>query len=124
MILPYDSLVLIADGRKALFLRNSGDAISPNLVTARVFKDENPPTREQGTDRPGRVHESSSNRRSGIEVTDWHALEEHHFVTMVTSALQRYVRDEDPKKIVIVAPPRVIGELRNALDANVKKRVV
>ncbi|MBY0381760.1 MAG: host attachment protein [Xanthobacteraceae bacterium] len=122
--LPHDSIVLIADGRKALFLRNEGDGMFPNLVTARVFKDINPPTREQGSDRPGRVHESLSSRRSGIEGTDWHTLEEHKFVAEVTAALERYVRDENPKKVILVAPPRVLGDLRSQLAADVKKRVV
>jgi hypothetical protein len=40
------------DGRKALFLRNAGDEKFPNLKTERVFAEENPPTHEQGTDRP------------------------------------------------------------------------
>jgi protein required for attachment to host cells len=51
--IPRDALVLVGDGQKALFLRNIDDEKSPNLTTERVFTDMNPPTREQGTDRPG-----------------------------------------------------------------------
>jgi len=122
--LPHDALILIADGRKALFLRNDGDGMFPNLVTARVFKDINPSTRAQGTDRPGRVRDSLSERRSSVEAPDWHTMEEHRFVSEVTVALGKYVRDENPKKVVLVAPPRVIGELRAALDENIRKRIV
>jgi protein required for attachment to host cells len=44
--------VFVGDGRKALFLHNAGDEKFPNLKTERVFVDENPPTHEQGSDRP------------------------------------------------------------------------
>jgi protein required for attachment to host cells len=68
--LPHDALVFIGDGRKALFLRNAGDADIPDLRTEQVFKEDNPPTREQGTDKPGRGFASAgSPRRSGMEET-------------------------------------------------------
>ena len=53
LAIPHDGFVFVGDGRKSLFLRNEGDEKFPNLVTARVLVDENPPTHEQGTDRPG-----------------------------------------------------------------------
>ena len=46
-------MIFVGDGRKALFLRNDGDEKFPNLKTEQVFADENPPTHEQGTDKPG-----------------------------------------------------------------------
>ena len=44
--------VLIADGEKALFLKNKGDVTYPDLTLVREMHEENPETREQGTDRP------------------------------------------------------------------------
>lgn len=96
--IPRDALVLVGDGQKALFLRNIGDEKSPNLTTERVFTDMNPPTREQGTDRPNRGVESAGGpRRSGMEMTDWHELEKHRFVDRVASALEHLVRSENLK---------------------------
>ena len=40
--IPHNALVFVGDGRRALFLRNEGDAISPSLRTERVFEDDNP----------------------------------------------------------------------------------
>ena len=51
--IPHDAIVFVGDGRKALFMRNEGDEKFPNLKTERVFTDVNPPTHEQGTDKPG-----------------------------------------------------------------------
>jgi len=118
------SLVLVADGTKALFLRNAGDEVFPNLVVARALKDDNPPSRDQGTERPGRVHESATSRRSGVETTDWHVVEEHRFAETTAASLSRYVANEGIHSIVIIAPPRVIGDLRKALPESVRKHIL
>lgn len=125
VFIPHDALVFIGDGRKALFLRNAGNEELPNLATERVFTDENPPTHEQGTDRPGRAFKrAGTNLRSSVEATDWHELEKERFVAHVAGALERVVRAEKVKKIVIVAPPRTLAELRHAFHADVKNRIV
>jgi len=103
--LPHDALVLIGDGRKALFLRNAGDEKFPDLRTERVFAEENPPTHEQGTDRPGRgVESGGTHRRSSIEQTDWHHLEEHRFAERVAKALEDVVRTRHVPALLIAAP--------------------
>jgi len=82
--IPHNALVFAGDGRKALFLRNDGDAKFPNLRTEKVFEEENPSTHEQGSDRPGRVSEAAlSGRMSAVEPTDWHDIEEHRFARKV-----------------------------------------
>jgi len=94
LAIPHDAFVFVGDGRKALFLRNDGDEKFPNLVTERVIvDDENPPTHEQGTDRPGRGFASAhASRHSAMETTDWHEIEEHRFAQRVSAALEALVR--------------------------------
>jgi protein required for attachment to host cells len=66
LAIPHNAFVFVGDGRKALFLRNAGDAKFPNLRAEGVYIDENPPTREQGSDRPGRAFKrAGANRRAG-----------------------------------------------------------
>src|SRR5262245_16766962 len=72
VIVRHDSLVLVGDGRKALFLRNKGDAGRIQLVVEDIFERDNPPTREQGSDRPGRSVASVGTARSAMEEVDWH----------------------------------------------------
>jgi protein required for attachment to host cells len=123
--LPHDAFVFVGDGRKALFLRNAGDAKFPNLVTEQVFADANPATHDQGSDRPGRSEASAhSTQRSAMEPTDWHEIEEHRFVQRVSAALEALVRRLDPPALVIVAPPGTLADLRAALHADVKARVI
>jgi protein required for attachment to host cells len=122
--MPHDTLVLVGDGRKALFLRNHGDEKFPDLKVERVFSDPNPPTREQGTDKPGRAFAGVGSRRGAMEQTDWHDLEEHRFARAVADALERLVHEHKAERIVIASPPRTLADLRQALHADVKKRIV
>ena len=65
--LPHDAMVLVGDGRKALFLRNHGNERFPDLKVERVFSAPDPPTHEQGSDRPGRAFKrAGTNLRSGV----------------------------------------------------------
>jgi len=123
--IPHNALVFVGDGRKALFLRNEGDEKFPNLRIERVFEDENLSSHEQGTDRPGRVAESAATgRRSAVEPTDWHHIEEHRFARRVAAALEQMVRASRAKALVVVAPPKTPADLRDAFHSDVKARVV
>ena len=123
--IPHNAFVFVGDGRKALFLHNAGDEKFPNLKTERIFVDDNPPTHEQGTDRPGRAFKrAGTNLRSSVGDTDWHELEEHRFVHRVAAAMEQLVRERKAKALVIVAPPRTLADLRDAFHADVKQRVI
>ncbi|HLK81546.1 MAG TPA: host attachment protein [Xanthobacteraceae bacterium] len=126
MSIPHDAIVFVGDGRKALFLRNAGDEKFLNLKTEQVFVGQNPATHEQGSDRPGRLFAGAAARdkRSAVEPTDWHELEEHRFARRVADALERLVRERKVKAVVIAAPPRTLADLRQVLHGDVKARVV
>jgi protein required for attachment to host cells len=122
--IPHNAFVFVGDGRKALVLRNDGDADLLNLKTERVFTDQNPPTHEQGTDRPGRAFSSVGARRSSVSQTDWHQLEEHRFAEHVAATLERIVRERGIEALIVVAPPRALADLRKAFHPEVKKRII
>ena len=122
--IPHDAYVFVGDGRKALFLRNEGDAENPNLKTEHVFAQDNPPTREQGTDKPGRSYASGSSRRSAMDQADWHELEELRFAREIAETLQTLVRERSIESLVIAAPPKILAELRKSMHQEVEKRVI
>lgn len=123
--LPHDALVFICDGRKALLLRNVGDAQFLDLRKEQVFADENPPSHDQGTDRPGRAFAAAaSTHRSSVAQTDWHDLEEHRFVKRVAAALAALVRSRNVPAVLVAAPPRALADLRRSLSAEVKAKIV
>lgn len=124
LMIPHNAYVLVCDGRKALFLRNEGDSKFPNLKTEQVYENDNPPTREQGTDKPGRAFASVGARRSAMEEADIHEIEEQRFAKSLAAKLEVLVREKNILALVIAAPPRTLAELRKSLNGDVKKRLI
>jgi len=116
--------ILVADGEKALFLRNEGDAQYPNFEVIREMKEDNPPTREQGTDQPGRHYDSGMPNKSGFEETDWHRIGKERFAEDVAERLYKLAHRGEFDKLILVAPPLVLGTLRKAIHKEVAQRVV
>jgi protein required for attachment to host cells len=124
MLIPRNALVLVGDGMRAMFLKNTGTPLEPNLVVARVLEQQNPPTHEQGTDRPGRLAASvPGTQRSAVEETDWHQLAEDRFAADIADALYRSAHANRYQSLIIVAPPKVLGTLRKSLHKEVRDRL-
>src|SRR5690348_7255161 len=128
--IPHDALVMVGDGSRALFLRNTGTTTQPKLTVENVFEQENPPTREQGTDRPTRGAEftgggspNAGSPRSNIEQTDWHQLNEDRFAKDMAHKLYQLAHANRYQQLVIVAPAKVLGTLRQAMHKEVLQRV-
>lgn len=116
--------VLVADGEKALFLENVTDAVNPKLVVRRMKAQENPPTREQASGAPGRVQDSMTGASRSYGETDWHRLQKDLFADEMAKILYGEAHKGAFDKIVIVAPPQVLGELRSKLHREVSDRVI
>jgi protein required for attachment to host cells len=79
--------IVVCDGRKALILENVGDYAVPILHTNEVREHPDLSTRSEGSDEPGRVHQSIGHTRSAIDQTDWHHQAERAFLTALASRL-------------------------------------
>lgn len=112
--------VVVCDGRKALILENKGDEKFPNLQTLETYEQENPKTSDQGTDRPGRVHDATSPGRSSVEQTDWHDKAEEEFVQSLARRLDKAVTGGETSSLILVAAPRALGMLRDAMTDAVR----
>ncbi|AZO52936.1 MAG: Host attachment protein [Mesorhizobium sp.] len=115
--------VLVADGEKALLLKNAGDTKFPNLEVVQVMEQENPPTREQGSDSPGRYNDGPSVHRSAVEETDWHRIGKERFAQEIAARLYKLAHDGEFDSIVLVAPPVVLGAMRKKLHKEVGDKV-
>ena len=116
--------VLVADGERALFTRNITDADNPHLVVIRVEEQDNPPTRNQSVSAPGRRSDGPGAGRSAMEETDWHQLAKDRFAADLADMLYMRAHRGRFDQLVIVAPPRTLGELRDKLHSEVRARVV
>jgi protein required for attachment to host cells len=123
MHLPHKSVVLVADGRKLLFLRNQGDDVHPNLVVELAEEQENPSTSEQATDSAGMASSSHGASRSTVEPTDFHQIEEDRFAADAADMLKRKAFANDYEALIVVAPPRTLGELRKHYHKEVSDRL-
>jgi len=123
-VLTNGTWVLIADGEKALFLRNRVDAIAPTLDVVRKSENDNPSNLEQSTDRPGRKQDAGAGQRSAMEDTDWHRLSKERFAHDLADILYTYAHRGAFDRIVVVAAPHVLGDLRDQLHKEVRDKVV
>jgi protein required for attachment to host cells len=115
--------VVVCDGAKALILENAGDAAAPNLKTKEAHEHADTKTSEQGTDAPGRSIGSADGRRSAVKQTDWHDLAEQRFLAELAKRLDAAVAAGETKSLIIVAPPRALGVLRQHYSASVRNAV-
>ncbi|WP_373353834.1 host attachment protein [Pseudoroseicyclus sp. CXY001] len=123
--LKHDTYVMVADGEKALLFRNEGDEKFPNLEVVREFHEENPPTREQGTDRPGRMNDGGGRvQKSALDEADWHKLAKERFADELAERLYKLAHKGAFEHLVIVAPPVVLGEMRQKLHKEVEAKVI
>lgn len=116
--------VLVADSEKALFLENTTDAQNPNLQVRRKEEQENPADREQSANRPGRFNDGPSVHRSAVDDTDWHQLAKERFAADLADRLYKMAHKGKFERLVLVAAPEVLGELRKNLHKEVADCVV
>ena len=128
MQVPHNAFVLVADGRKALFFRNEGDSEYPNLQVEHAEEQANPADRDQKTDAAGAA---SSTRGGGqfssgggsMGETDFHQQEEDRFAAETADMLKRRALANDFEALIIVAPPKTLGELRKHYHKEVSDRL-
>jgi protein required for attachment to host cells len=113
--------VVVCDGAKALVLENVGDEVFPNLKTKEVYSQDDPPTHEQGTDEPGRSFQSVGTARSAMEQTDWHDQNERRFLEKLAARLDAAVSAGETKSLIIAAPPRALGVLRQVYPNGLRR---
>ncbi len=124
MLIHHRALVLIADGKRYLLLRNVGTLTEPELAYEGGAEQSNPATSEQGSDRPGRAYASVGARRSAVAQTDFHQLEEDRFAGEIAAHMGRLAGAGDYAELIVVAPPRTLAELRRCFARPVTDRIV
>lgn len=123
MKLSNGAWVLILDGEKFLLLRNHGDEVNIDLRVVEHDEIDNPPTHDQGTQKPGRMPESGVGR-SAAEQTDWHALEKANFARDVAERLKNWALKKRFSELFVCADPKTLGNIRAEYHAEVSRRLV
>jgi protein required for attachment to host cells len=106
------TLVLVADGRKMRLLKNTGTANNVKLTVLLEREEENPPSREHGSDRPGRTHSSTGEHRSSYSETNWHDQAEIDFALQTAADLEALAEKNPTSAIIVIADARTLGAMR------------
>ena len=124
MALPHNALVLVADGTKALFLRNHGDQNQIDLRIEAHDERQDAADHEMKTDAAGTNAQSGGFGRPTYEETDFHQLDEDRWAKDAADELKKRALRNDFDALAIIAPPKVLGVLRKELHKEVERRVV
>ena len=117
--------ILIADGRQAKVLESHGPNSELVPVDDMVFAVELPADRDVQRDRQGRSFESSGPTRHAMEPRSSPRRElKREFAGTVADKLDHSLKDGRFDRIVLVAPPTALGDLRDALSVSLRAKVV
>lgn len=119
-----DTLVVVTDSEKALFFRNLTDHEDPYLEATDKDQQDNPSDREQSANRPGRMQDTGVRQRSAMDDTDWHQLAKERFAADLAEKLYHQAHKGDFDRLILVASPQVLGDLRDALHKEVADKVI
>ncbi len=114
---------VIADGGRARFVARDDDGAF-RTVASFVSTELHARTSDLGLDRPARVKESASPARHAIEPRrDLHTAAKEDFIRIVAEEIEAGHGRGEFDKLVLVAPPRVLTELKKALSKPIAKMV-
>ena len=115
---------VIADGGRARFVERDEQGAFRTLSSF-VSTELHKSTHELGRDRPARVKESATPARHAVEPRrDLHEAAKDDFIRTVATELAAQLKDGKFDELVLVAPPGVIAELKDALSNPTAKLVV
>lgn len=113
--------VVVADATGAMILENVGTVPEPDL---RLIDRLDAPVMPEAADRPGRRADHGPNQRSAMEVTDRSRLSQMALAAMIVARLSRELSRGRFQRLAIVAPPQLLGALRDRMDEDLARRCV
>ncbi len=117
--------VLVADGGHAKVFQSEGRNSELVPVEGMIFSADLPANRDILTDRPGRAFESQGRAHHAKEnPSDPHRELKRAFAKKLAGILEAGLVEKRFDRLVVVAPPATLGDLRDALAKRVHGKVV
>ena len=109
--------ILVCDGARGRIFTQPRPLEPLSVVSAAEHPESRGHTRDLGSDKPGRSHDSSHSgaRHSMAPRVDWHNFEKTLFAQEMAAILEKAAEAKAFDQLILVAPPRVLGDLRPAL---------
>ncbi|HET9572761.1 MAG TPA: host attachment protein [Methyloceanibacter sp.] len=113
---PIKTLYVIADGGRARFVERDENGAFRTIASF-VSPEAHQRSHDLGLDRPSRVKESANAARHAVEPRrDLHEAAKEDFVKHVAGKIDLEHARKSFDKLVLVAPPRVLTELKEKLS--------
>ena len=119
MLVPHDTYVLVADGAKMLFFRNAGDADALDLQVVTADQQRDAADGDIKTDTAGRMPGGNTAGEA-----DFHQQAEDRFAVDAATMLNRGALAGTFHKLIVVASPRTLGELRRHYHKETSARLL
>ena len=115
---------VIADGGRARFVARDEQG-AYRTVQSFVAAEMHKRSRELGLDRPARVKESANSARHAVEPRrDLHEAAKEDFLALVAEEIEAAHGRHQFDRLVLIAPPGVLTELKHELSRPMAKIVV
>jgi protein required for attachment to host cells len=123
-------LVAVVDGARANIYKADAPptgrpGLRLTLIKGGGLRQSNRKSRAIVSDRPGHKASSSGSGRYALQPkSDPHVRAEQQFVIAVAEALERALATQGCDEVVLVAPPRAMGDLRAHLSPKLARRTI
>lgn len=122
---PMRTWIAVADGAHARFLSYAGLKSGAGPIPGQVFNRHAPPSRDIVSDKPGRTYDSKGHGRHAIQPrTDAHDVLEQQFLRDVVRQLDVAFEAGSFDDLVMIAPPRALGMIREMIPERMKSSVI
>jgi protein required for attachment to host cells len=118
----YPTWILVADGKSARVLTQESHN-APLTLAEELHGPEATHARDLKTSPPGRFGLGSTSRHAIEPRTDPMVHEKRQFARRVAEVMNAAARDKRFRRLVLVAPPKTLGELRSSLNGTASRLV-
>lgn len=121
---PKTTWILIADGARARIFANRGPGSGIEPVPGGEIEGDHRPSRDILRHKPGRTFESAGVTRHAIDPHhDPHRELKREFSETLAAMLDQHLAEKSYDRLILVAPPVTLGDLRAALSERVRALV-
>lgn len=126
MPLPHDTLVLVADGKKMLLLRNEGDETLLDLQTEAHDQQSLPKDSDIKSDLAGQSPAPGGTGLAGgtMGEVDFQRQAEDRWAADTAELINKRALANNLDNLAIIAPPKTMGELRKHWHKETARRIV